>query len=300
MGDVGAGAGMAYDPAVGSEIEQRYWREIWRTAVYDAVEEHRIDLARFGPVQAALVASEFEEPMLNVIWGAEAPDTIEAEHLADAVEWVRSHGVDHRIPLTPGSPTPSAAERWLRRRGYEQEEEGVAKFVRDISPPAFAEPPGIEIVEFDGDEPGESETFSELMVTGLGGWWMETFFYGIQDRPGWRAFVAIDEEERGLSCALMLTHEEVAELGPVAPMEAEAPGGGDCQIALLRHCILEAAGAGCRLIAAEAGEPDPEVPSTSYGNLLEAGFEQTFVRRDWRPPREAIEAERKRRVWWAG
>ena len=46
---------------------------------------------------------------------------------------------------------------------------------------------------------------------------------------------------------------------------------------------------------------DPSFISTvSYGNLLEAGFEQAFVRRDWRPPREAIEAERKRRVWWAG
>lgn len=300
MGAGGRVAEVAYDPAALEEAEKRYWREIWRMGVYDTISERRIDLAKFGPVQAAIVAEEFEEPALNIILGAEAPSVLEAEHLDDAVEWVRSHGVDHRIPLIPGDPTPSAVERWLRRRGYEQDENGIAKFIRDTSSPAFAAPAGIEIVEFDDSHPLPdlaSETFSDMMAASLGPGWPLTFFWDIQERPGWRAFVATDAKtEHSHSCALMLVHDGVAELGPAAPMEAEVPGGNDYQVALLRHCILEAAASGCRLIAAEAEEPGPDGPSASHENLREAGFERAYVRHDWLPPREAIETERKRRI----
>lgn len=296
-------AGVACEAAALEEAEKRYWREIWRTGVYDAVSERRIDLARFGPVQAAIIAEEFEAPALNVVLGAEAPGALEAGHLADAVEWVRSHGIDHRIPLIPGEPTPSAAERWLRRRGYARDEGGAAKFVRDTSPPAFAAPAGVEIVEFDDSHPEldlACETFADLMRAGLGDGWPVTFFWGLQERLDWRAFVATDARtEHSLSCTLMLVHDGVAELGPAAPMEAEVPGCGDCQVALLRHCILEAAAAGCRLIAAEAEEPGPGGSSASHENLREAGFERAYVRHDWLPPREAIVAERKRRIPWA-
>jgi hypothetical protein len=181
---------------------------------------------------------------------------------------VASHGVDHRIPLIPGVPTPSAVERWLRRRGYEQHENGVTKFVRDTSPPAFAAPAGVEIVEFDDRHPEPdlaSETFADMMVASLGARWPVTFFWDIQECPDWRAFVATDARtEHSHSCALMLVHDGVAYLGPVAPMEAKNPGGDDCQVALLRHCILGAAASGCRLIAAEAEETRSQPASASH------------------------------------
>jgi len=297
MGDKRAGAGAAFDPQLQEEIEKRYWREIWRTAVHDAVEEMRIDLARFGPVQAAIVASEPEQPMLNMILGAGGPAAVGGGHLQDAVEWVESHGVDYRVPVTPGRPETGPAERWLMESGHEQGA-GRAKFLRDVSPPSFPEPPGIEILEL-GDEPGESETFADLMVAGLGSWWCGTFYFGLQAREDWRGYLALGADEEPLACAAMLIHGGAAELGPVAPLRGEGgPQAARCQDALLRRCILDATAAGCGAVFAEAEAPELERTAAGRRHLLGVGFEQAFMRPDWRPARAAVDATRSRRLWY--
>ena len=72
----------------------------------------------------------------------------------------------------------------------------------------------------------------------------------------------------------------VAEFGAAATLEA-ARGRG-CQTELLRRRILDAASAGCRLLFVETGERVPGKPDASYRNILRAGFEEAYLRPNWR------------------
>ncbi len=295
MGDDKTGIGVAYDPAALDELERRYWRDIWDTAVYDAVEDYRIDLARFGPVQAGIVPAEPEEPMLNLVLGAGIPGAVEAGHLSDALKWAESHGVDFRVPVTPGRPAAGLAERWLMERGLEQGG-SWAKFVRDASPPAFAQPPGIEV--FDRGAPNEDDGFADPLAESLGmPYWGATFFFDLPGTEGWCCYVAAAGDDP-LAYVAMLVHGEVAQLLFAPAPGARAKRAGDGQAAVLRRCIEDAAAAGCSAIFAETKEPEPKRPSASRLHLLRAGFAQAFTRPEWRPPRHAVAEAGSRGLWW--
>ena len=77
----------------------------------------------------------------------------------------------------------------------------------------------------------------------------------------------------------MQIHDGVAEFGIAATLEP-ARGRG-CQRALLRHRLLDAAEAGCHTLFVETGERVPDRPSTSYRNVLRAGFEEAYLRPNW-------------------
>jgi hypothetical protein len=280
-------------PAALEEIEKRYWRDLWDTAVDDAVMEMRIDLARFGPVQASIVAEEPEEPALNLVLGAGAPGAVEAGHLADAIEWAESHEVDYRVPVTPGRPAADEAERWLMERGNEQGGSRT-KLVRDTSPPQLPAPPGIEVIA--REDPDEDECFADSFAENLGmPCWASTFFFELPGAEGWHCYVATEGDD-ALAYVAMLVHAGVAELTLAShPRGVERENGGGA--ALLRRCIEDAAAAGCEAIFAEVPELDPEPLSESRESLLRAGFEQAFVRPDWRPPGHAVAEARWRDLW---
>lgn len=274
------------------ELEKRYWHDIWRTAVADAVADLRIDLARFGPVQALIVPAEPTEPSLNLVLGAAAPDAVEAGHLEDALAWVAVHGVDYRVPVTPGPPGAKRAEELLSESGHEQ---GATRsmLIRDVSaltPPA---PREIEILAL--DRSSIDEGFAGAFAEGYGmPFWASTFFFGLPGTEDWRCYIAA-EGDAPLAYAAMLSYGGVAALTLAHPAPCDA---GEGQAALLRRCIEDAAVSGCEAILAEVEQPPPgESPSTGRESLLLAGFEQAFVRADWRPPRHAV-AERGLRQTW--
>lgn len=274
-----------YVPAALDEIEKRYLRDLWRTPSLDVVMELRIDLVRFGPVQASIVCQESEEPLVNVILGAGVKNAVKSGHLADAVDWARSHGVDYRVPVTPGLPHAERAERWLMEQEHEQSR-AWTKFVRDTAP-AIDDSPGIEVELIDCED--WCESFARL-VNGVFGdsRWLSSFCIDLFRRPDWRLYAAYEEggEGESLAAAAMLMHEGMAHLGLLA---SEGANGGECQAALIHRGIRDAAGAGCRTIFAETEAPAPgERLSETAENLYLAGFEQAFVRTDWRPSRSSV------------
>jgi hypothetical protein len=72
----------------------------------------------------------------------------------------------------------------------------------------------------------------------------------------------------------------VAEFGLAATLE-HARGRG-CQLALLRRRIADAAVTGCRTLFVETGERVPDRPAGSYRNILRAGFEEAYLRPNWK------------------
>jgi hypothetical protein len=268
------------EPGVLSMYERHFWLELWRAPGVAAVEEQGFEMRLYGPVQATVIAASPRTSLLNVVLGAAEPGAVGDGHLAEALDWIESLGIECRVPVRPDTGESGAAEDHLNRRGYRRTA-FLARFARDASPPGFPEPPGIEVDEWTEGNEGFSDCFAE----GLGlEFPADHVFDCLPGRRPWRCYVAVDEEERGAGAATMLTHFRVAQLGSAATREY-ARGRG-VHMALLRRRILDAAAARCELLFADAEEPleDPDGPSPATRNLVRAGFTQVSAQTVWRPP----------------
>jgi hypothetical protein len=267
--------GTEFDSSELDRVERRFWREIWESVPVDTAREHGVELREFGPVQASVAAGLPGVPMMNLILGATEPGALEDGHLEAACDWVRSRGTDSYVPLAPGLPATEAVEDWLRGAGFAPAYAWM-KFVRDPHPPRFRAPE-VEVVELAA---GSEEPFGMIVANGFGlPAWCAAFFAGLPGRPDWRCYVArIDGEAQ--ACAAMLIDGGVAEFGAAATLEP-ARGRG-CQLALLRRRIEDAVAAGCRLLFVETGERVEGRPAASYRNILRAGFQEAYLRPNWK------------------
>jgi GNAT superfamily N-acetyltransferase len=274
--DVTAG-GAAYERRALDTSERHFWGEIWRSVPADIAKEKGVELRDFGPVRASIVRDLPELGMMNLVLGASEPGAAVDGHLAAATEWAGSHGVKYYVPVTPGLPGADAAERWLGANGFST---GYAwmKFVRDPHPPRF-KAPKVEVVKLTDPE---QEPFGMIAATGFGlPVWASAFFADLPGRDGWHCYAAgVDGEAQ--ACAAMHVHRGIAEFGLAATLEP-ARGRG-CQLALLHRRILDAIEAGCHTLFVETGERVPDRPSASYRNILKAGFEEAYLRPNWRRP----------------
>lgn len=270
--------GVAYDPKELDATERRFWRECWESVPADVAAEHGIELRNFGPIQASVIADLPEVRMLNLVLGATEPGATEEGHLAEALDWTQSNGVDYYVPVKPGTPEANSAEEQLKSRGHEP---GYAwmKFVRDPSPSDLPEAEGVEVVELAA---GEGEPLGRIGAEGFNlPPWAAALFSGLPGREGWRCYTAeIDSEPQ--ACAAMLIHNGVAEFGIAATLET-ARGRG-CQTALLHRRIEDARAAGCHTLFVETGERTTDRPSASYRNILRTGFKEAYLRPNWRRP----------------
>lgn len=287
---VGQGeGGVVGDPQTLDEMERRFLRDIWDTAVEDAVVEYGIEARRYGPVLAMAVTEVPREPRFNLLLGVAEPPAIANGHLADADEWFRSLGANCYVPVTPDLGESEAAEAWLRSNGYEPRLRR-ARFIRGIAPPDFPEPAGIEVDELTDPEV-EGECFSYLVLTGYGlNLSFGTFYFDLPGKEGWRCYAAIDEEESAVACGAMRIDEGIAHFGLDAT-RVSARGRG-CQPALLRRRIVDAAAAGCHTLFAETEEAldDSAGPSRSARNLERAGFERVSLSTVWGLPQPLEES----------
>jgi GNAT superfamily N-acetyltransferase len=264
--------GVAYDSVALDRVDRRFWRDIWKSVPAEVAGERGIQVRDFGSIQVTVAEALAQIGMLNLVLG-----TAEAEGQSDleaAVAWAEERSTPY-VSVTPGLPGSSAAEEWLRAQGFEPTYAWM-KFVRDPHPPRFPAPDGVEVVEVTAPD---QEPFGTIAALGFGmpAWGAELFAH-LPGRDGWRCYVArVDGEAQG--CGAMVIEDGIAELGIGATLEA-ARGRG-CQTALLRRRILDAAEAGCHTLLVETGERVPDRPSTSYRNILKAGFEEAYLRPNW-------------------
>jgi GNAT superfamily N-acetyltransferase len=267
--------GVSFDPNLLNAVERRFWRSIWEAVPTNVATEHSVEARDFGPVQATVVKDLPAAQMLNLVLGAEEPSA--GAHLSSALDWMESQRVSFYVPLADAAGSESL-RRLLESRQYERGYSWM-KFVRDAHPPRFSPPSGVEVLAT-GEEAGP---FGMIAATGFGlPPWAAALFAGLQARAGWHCYLACVEDEP-VACAAMFVEGGVAELGIAATLEP-ARGRG-CQTALLHRRIVDAAAAGCHTLCVKTGERTPGRPSTSYGNILRAGFEEAGLRPNWQPPK---------------
>jgi hypothetical protein len=280
--------GTEFDPATLARTEARFWREIWDAAPAAVAVAKGIRRAEFGPVQATVTAAASEQRFMNLILGAARADAAAEGFLEEAIDWAREQGVRgfallepdaadiERAGQAPGGPAAtepgSAAEAALVAAGYERSHDWM-RFVRDAHPPRFKVADEVEVVEVEDSD--EDSPFGQVAALGFGlPPWVASLFAPLPALPDWRCYLALlDGEPR--ACAAMLLDGEVAELGIAATLESGRRHG--CQLALLARRIEDAAGAGVRTLFVETGARVPGHPSTSYGNILRAGFEEAYL-----------------------
>jgi hypothetical protein len=273
---------MDYDAGLLEGVAQRFRRDMWRSVVPEAVTESGVQTASFGPVQATAFGDLPETPSLNQIQGAAEPGAIEGDHLAEAVEWMRSREVDYRVPVAEGRPGAVEAEIWLNQRGYELGG-GWIKFVRDASPPDLPDNPDVKIFELGADE-ADGEGLSSIVAEVLdlpvtAG----TLFFSLPQEADWRCYTAaLVPEDEIVATGSMLIDGGVAQLGLATTLAHGRCRG--CNTALLRRCLFDAAEAGCHTVFVELGEREPEQIAAAHRNLRRAGFEQAYSSRNWQRP----------------
>jgi hypothetical protein len=267
---------LPFDAVALDEAEKRFWSGLWDTACEDAVVDLGIDMVRFGPVAAAVVAEEAAAPALNFVLGAGAPGAIEDGYLPVAVKWMERHDVDFRVPVTAGLPEQEAAEEWLQWHRYRLLD-GPMKLLRDGSPPRFEAPSGLDIYE--RVDPREDEGFGDPLAESLGfAGWATTFFLDLPGTIGWRCYCAVDGDAP-LAHVVMYVHGGVAVLALASRPVVEGDGLG--QRAALHRAISYASAVGCRtMVVAEAGCA-PAVSDRE--SLIRAGFQNAIRTFSWQP-----------------
>lgn len=275
---------LAFDSFAGPGLlyrqERHFWLELWRAAPVEAIEEDGVEMRRYGPVQATVLIAAPRKPQVNLVLGSGEPGAVSDGHLAEALDWIESLGIDCRIPIRPGFEESEAAEDLLALRGYHRAAH-LVRFVRDCSAPGFPDPPGIEVDEWTEETEGFSDYFEDGFELDFPG---SCFFGALPGRLSWRCYVAVDEKEGGAGAALMMMHPETAQLAFATTMDSVRGRG--VHMALLRRRIIDAAATGRSKLFADTEEPvdDLDGPSRGARNLLRAGFKQLAARPVWRPP----------------
>jgi GNAT superfamily N-acetyltransferase len=270
-------AGLPYDSTALDATDRRFWREIWDSVPATVAAEHGIDRRQFGPIQATIVTELAQVGMLNLVLGAAEPGAVADGHLAAAAAWARELGISPYISATPGLAEAESAKTWLDENGFVPAYAWM-KFVRDAHAPRFKIADDTEIVEVTDEA---QELFGMIAATGFGmPAWAATFFAQLPGREDWRCYVAkIDGES--VACGAMLLDDGIAEFGIGATLESARRRG--CQLALLHRRIVDAAKAGCHTLLVETGKRVADRPSSSYRNILRAGFEEAYLRPNWKP-----------------
>jgi hypothetical protein len=268
--------GTEYDPAAIERTERRFFGELFDAVPPAVADAHGVRRAEFGPVQVTVTVAAPEVRTLNLLLGAETSDAAAEGFLGEAIEWARGEGASAFALLSPDFSGTEAAGATLAAAGFEPSVNWM-RFVRDAHPPRFQASKEVEVVAIDASD--EDSPFGTIAALGFGlPAWAASLLAPLPVLPDWRCYLAlVDGEPQG--CAAMLLDGEVAEFGVAATLEGGRRRG--CQLALLRRRIEDAAAAGARTLFVETGERVPGRTSTSYGNILRAGFEEAYLCQGW-------------------
>jgi GNAT superfamily N-acetyltransferase len=169
--------------------------------------------------------------------------------------------------------------------GLGPELEGLG-FVRDYAWMRFAR--GVGPREARSDlriEQAGPENAADFATVVAGGFgmpdWATPLAASVVGRPGWSCFVAYDGEAPAGAGALFI-HERVGWLGFGATLTAFRGRG--AQSAILAARIEHARQQGCTAVTTETGELEDNRPSSSYRNIIRAGFREDGTRANYRAP----------------
>jgi len=201
--------------------------------------------------------------IFNRAFGVDSVDALEsiAEFYGDSAWWVYDvNGL--------GSA--------LAERGF-TDDYGFMKFRRGIGPREARSDLHIERVG-----QNQAEDFAGVVVGGFEmPEWSAPLAANVVGRPGWSCYVAYDRDGPAGAGALYV-HERTGWLGFGATLPQFRGRG--AQSAILAARIEDARRQGCTSVSTETGALAEGRPSSSYRNIVRAGFKEAGVRQNYRAP----------------
>jgi GNAT superfamily N-acetyltransferase len=212
-------------------------------------------------------------PMVNQILGLglERPAT---EEQVDGALAAMGEDVTCYVAVSAGARPPELPD-WLAARGLEPGW-GWMWFRRGVEP--LHARTSLRLVPV-GD--GEAAEFGRVVATGYGLPPEAAAFVSRAHEVGWDCWLALDGDEPAGAAGLFV-QRGVGYLGFAATLPEHRGKGG--QAALLARRIEHARELGCELVVTETGERRDDLPSSSYRNILRAGFQEAGVRANWLRP----------------
>jgi GNAT superfamily N-acetyltransferase len=164
----------------------------------------------------------------------------------------------------------------LAERGFARDY-GWMKFSRGIGPRQAQSDLAVVKVA-----PEQADDFAAVVAGGFGmPDWSKPLAANIVGRTGWSCYVAYDADVPAGAGALYV-HERIGWLGFGATLPQFRGRG--AQSAILAARIEEARRLGCATVTTETGELEEGRPSSSYRNIVRAGFREAGVRENYRAP----------------
>jgi GNAT superfamily N-acetyltransferase len=164
----------------------------------------------------------------------------------------------------------------LEERGFTPDY-GWMKFSRGVGPRKAQS--DLEVRRIGPDQAGD---FAQVVSEGYQlPDWTRPLAANVVGRPGWSCYVAYDGEEPAGAGALFV-HEDVGWLGFAATRPRYRGRG--AQSAILAARIEDARQQGCSTVTTETGAMEEGRPSSSYRNIVRAGFREAGVRANYRAP----------------
>jgi GNAT superfamily N-acetyltransferase len=164
----------------------------------------------------------------------------------------------------------------LEERGFVRDY-GWMKFSRGVSPRQARSDLDVRLLG-----PDRAEDFAHIVV---GGYdlpeWTAPLATRVVGRPDWSCYVAYDGDEPAGAGALFV-QDTVGWLGFAATLPRFRGRG--AQSGLLAARIEDARKQGCSTVVTETGELQEGRPSSSYRNILRAGFREAGVQANYRAP----------------
>ena len=160
---------------------------------------------------------------------------------------------------------------------------GWMKFSRGVGPREAQSDLRVERVA-----PDRADDFAAVVVGGYGmPVWSAPFAANVVGRRGWSCYVAYDGDSPAGAGALFVHvpgsgRAKIGWLGLGATLPDYRGRG--AQSAILAARIEDARQQGCRTVTTETGELEEGRPSSSYRNILRAGFREAGVRPNYRAP----------------
>jgi hypothetical protein len=255
--------------------EARAWSSFYHSAPTATAEALGVQVVTVGPTTAlAMAGAPF--PLVNRVigLGVGAP-AIEGvvDELLDVYGRI---GVKDFAVQIAESAGPSELTRWLDERDLVAS--GTwAKTYRGNGPvSALQGPARVERASQD-----DVDTFGDAATRGFE--MPEVFgplFGGLVGKPDWHAYLAYDGPE-AIATGAMYVMGDVAWLGMGSTVPAHRRRG--AQGALLARRLADGIDLGCRWFVTETGAEDPDRPNASLRNMLRAGFEVAYLRRNYTP-----------------
>ncbi|GAA3538171.1 GNAT family N-acetyltransferase [Kribbella ginsengisoli] len=202
-------------------------------------------------------------------------EPVTAEVVASVTDFYRGNGNSIAVLNVAPSVLPADWDAICAKEGIT----GGGTWVKLARPAGLVNAPETElrVAEI---EPADAELWATVLTRGFGmpEELLVPMSKGVVGQPGWTAYGAYEGDQLIAAAALLIT-SEVAEFCGAATLPEHRGKG--AQSALLAARAARAVAEGVKWFSAETGKPDEGSKNSSLNNMMRAGFEVRYDRRNW-------------------